>query len=123
LLLPSGANGPAFLAFPNHFAIRTYNNSVAYALGVGLLADRFAGGGVLRTAWPKETPLSLTERMDAQSALARLGFNPGTPDGVVGFNTRQALRSWQKARGLTADGYLSPEMVLRLRDEIAIPKS
>ena len=45
LLLPAGAEGPAFLALPNHFAIRTYNNSIAYALAVGLLADRFAGGG------------------------------------------------------------------------------
>jgi lytic murein transglycosylase len=122
LMLPSGLRGPAFLLFPNHFAIRTYNNSSAYALGVGLLADRFGGGGPTKTPWPKETPLSLTERMDAQSALARLGFNPGQPDGVVGLGTRQALRAWQKARGLPADGYLSPEMVLRLRDEIAVPK-
>jgi membrane-bound lytic murein transglycosylase B len=122
LMLPSGLRGPAFLLFPNHFAIRTYNNSSAYALGVGLLADRFGGGGPTRTPWPKETPLSLTERMDAQSALAKLGFNPGQPDGVVGLGTRQALRAWQKARGLPADGYLSPEMVLRLRDEIAVPK-
>jgi membrane-bound lytic murein transglycosylase B len=121
LILPSGVRGPAFLIFPNHFAIRTYNNSLAYALGVGLLADRFGGGGLLRTPWPKETPLSLTERMDAQTALTKLGFNPGAPDGVVGLGTRQALRAWQKSKGLPADGYLSPEMVLRLRDAIAVP--
>ncbi len=121
LMLPSGYKGPAFLLLPNHFAIRAYNNSSAYALGVGLLADRFGGAGPLKTPWPKETALSLTERMDAQTALAKLGFYPGQPDGVVGIGTRQALRSWQKAKGLPADGYLSPEMVLRLRDEIAVP--
>lgn len=121
LILPSGMRGPAFLVFPNHFAIRTYNNSLAYALGVGLLADRFSGAPTLRTPWPKETPLSLTERMDAQTALMKLGYNPGQPDGVVGLGTRQALRAWQKAKGLPADGYLSPEMVLRLRDAIAVP--
>jgi len=115
LLLPSGAAGPAFLALPNHFVIRTYNNSTAYALAVGLLADRFAGGGPLRTPWPHETPLSLTDRMDAQAALIRLGFNPGAPDGVVGVSTRSALRAWQASRRLLADGYLSPEMVARLR--------
>jgi lytic murein transglycosylase len=115
LLLPSGAAGPAFLALPNHFAIRTYNNSTAYALGVGLLADRFAGGGPLSTPWPHETALSLTDRMDAQTALIRLGFNPGAPDGVVGVSTRAALRAWQASRRLPADGYLSPDIVARLR--------
>ena len=115
LLLPSGARGPAFLALPNHFAIRAYNNSIAYALGVGLLADRFAGGGPLRTPWPPEAPLSLTDRLDAQTALARLGFNPGAADGAIGLMTRQALRAWQKSQSLPADGYLSPEIVARLR--------
>jgi lytic murein transglycosylase len=115
LLLPAGYTGPAFLAMPNHFAVREYNNSIAYALGVGLLADRFAGGGPLRAAWPKEAALSLTDRLDAQTALIRLGFNPGPPDGAIGLMTRQALRAWQKSQGLPADGYLSPAMVARLR--------
>jgi lytic murein transglycosylase len=115
LILPCGAHGPAFLVFPNHFAIRTYNNSVPYALAVGLLADRFAGGGPLVTPWPHETPLSLDDRLAAQTALLNLGFNPGQADGVIGLGTRQALRAWQKAHGLPADGYLSPDMVQRLR--------
>jgi lytic murein transglycosylase len=115
LLLPAGAAGPAFLALPNHFAIRTYNNSIAYALAVGLLADRFAGAGPLRTPWPRETPLSLTDRLDTQAALIRLGFNPGPADGAIGLMTRQALRAWQKSQGLPADGYLSPQVVARLR--------
>jgi hypothetical protein len=117
LVAPAGANGPLFLLFPNHFAIRKYNNSLAYALGVGMLADRFTGGGQLARAWPAETPLSLVDRMTAQRALAALGFNPGAADGVVGLNTRSALRAWQKARGLTADGYLSIDMVQRLSAE------
>jgi membrane-bound lytic murein transglycosylase B len=117
LSAPAGAAGPLFLLLPNHFAIRKYNNSIAYALGVGLLADRFAGGGPLVAPWPAETPLGITDRIAAQQALARAGFNPGEPDGVVGLNTRATLRAWQKARGLTADGYLSPEMVRRLRSE------
>jgi membrane-bound lytic murein transglycosylase B len=120
LIAPSGANGPIFLAFPNHFAIRKYNNSTAYALGVGLLADAIAGGGQLVRAWPAETPLALDDRLAAQRALAKLGFDPGQPDGVIGVNTRTALRAWQKARGLTADGYLSLDMVSRLRSEAQV---
>jgi hypothetical protein len=114
LLLPSGAGGPAFLALPNHFVIRGYNNSIAYALTVGLLADRFAGGPGVVTAWPLETPLSLEQRMAAQSALGKLGYGPVTVDGMIGAGTRQALRAWQKSQGLPADGYLSPMMVQRL---------
>jgi membrane-bound lytic murein transglycosylase B len=115
LLLPAGADGPAFLAFPNHFVIRTYNNSLAYALSVGLLADRIGGAAPLVTAWPKETPLSLEDRMEAQQTLAKLGYSPGPPDGQIGLGTRQALRAWQKDRGLPADGYLSPAMIARLK--------
>ena len=120
LLAPAGASGPVFLLLPNHFVIRKYNNSVAYALAVGLLADRIAGGGPLVKPWPAETPLSLADRMTAQRALAALGFTPGTPDGVVGMGTRTALRAWQKARGLTADGYLSPVMVDKLKTEAGV---
>lgn len=120
LILPSGVNGPAFLTFPNHMAIRRYNNSTAYALGVGLLADRFGGEGPLVTPWPYEIPLSLADRMAAQTALAKLGFNPGAPDGVIGSGTRTALRAWQKARGLPADGYLSIDLVKKLRDEAGV---
>jgi len=122
LVLPCGAAGPAFLALPNHFTIRTYNNSLAYALSVGLLADRIGGAPALVTPWPHEVALSLTDRLDAQGALAKLGYNPGTADGVVGLGTRQALRAWQKARGLPADGYLSPDMVKRLRADVAAGK-
>jgi membrane-bound lytic murein transglycosylase B len=117
LVAPAGAGGPIFLLFPNHFAIRKYNNSTAYALGIGLLADAFAGGAPLVKPWPAETPLAISDRIGAQTALAKLGFSPGSPDGVVGVNTRTALRAWQKSRGLIADGYLSMDMVRRLNVE------
>jgi len=115
LILPSGADGPAFLVLPNHFVIRTYNNSLAYALTVGLLADRIGGAGPLATAWPHETPLSLEDRMAAQTALAKLGYNPGAPDGLIGMGTRQAIRAWQRDHRLPADGYLSPAVLEQLK--------
>ena len=120
LILPAGAAGPAFLALPNHFAIRKYNNSTSYALGIGLLADRFGGGGPIVGTWPVDAPLSLSDRMAAQIALARLGFDPGAPDGVVGAGTRKALRAWQQSRGLPADGYMSMDMVQRLKAQAGL---
>lgn len=121
LVAPTGASGPAFLLFPNHFAIRKYNNSLAYALAVGLLADRFAGMGPLVRPWPTETPLSLADRMTAQRALNALGYDVGPPDGLIGLKTRAALRGWQKARGMPADGYLSMAVVQRLTTEAQDP--
>jgi lytic murein transglycosylase len=121
LVAPAGADGPAFLLFPNHFAIRKYNNSLAYALAVGMLADRFSGRGALVKPWPAETPLSLADRMTAQRALAALGYDVGAPDGIVGMKTRAALRAWQKDQGLTADGYLSLAMVQRLTAQAQDP--
>lgn len=115
LILPSGAGGPAFLVSANHLVIKKYNNSTAYALAAGLLADRIAGAGPLRTPWPRETPLSTDARIEAQQDLAQLGFDPGSADGAIGPKTRHALQAWQKARGLTADGYLSVDMVQKLR--------
>ena len=107
LLLPSGASGPAFLALPNHYVIRKYNNSTSYALGVGLIADGVCGKMPVRTSWPVEPPLSLQQRIRTQQALKAAGFDPGSQDGVIGINTRQAIRDWQRANHRPADGYLS----------------
>lgn len=115
LIMPMGWRGPGFLAFPNHMAIRAYNNSTSYALAVGLLADRLGGRAPMVQAWPYEAPTSLADRMAAQEALARLGFDPGTPDGVIGAGTRKAVRAWQASKGLPAEGYLSGELLARLK--------
>ncbi|MDB5458380.1 MAG: lytic murein transglycosylase, partial [Caulobacteraceae bacterium] len=120
LIVPAGATGPAFLLFPNHFVIRKYNNSTAYALAVGLLADRIAGAGPLTVAWPRGEPLSIADRVGAQKSLIALGYDPGTPDGVIGVNTRQALRAWQKVKAMPADGYLTPALSSRLQAEAAL---
>lgn len=60
LILPAGAGGPAFLVTKNFRTIRSYNDSIAYALGVGLLSDRIAGAAALRTPWPAGERASLT---------------------------------------------------------------
>jgi len=110
ILLPQGARGPAFLALPNHYVIRRYNNSASYALAIGLTADGIAGKPGLVGTWPSDAPLSRDQRIGAQRALTALGYDTQGVDGVIGSNTRSALRRWQIASGRIADGYLSAEL-------------
>ena len=107
ILLPQGARGPAFLALPNHYVIRRYNNSVSYALAIGLTADGVQGKPGLVASWPDDAPLSREQRVGAQRALTALGYDTQGVDGVIGANTRAALRRWQQANGRLADGYLT----------------
>ncbi len=110
ILLPQGARGPAFLALPNHYVIRAYNNSVSYALAIGLTADGIQGKPALSKAWPSDAPLSRDQRIGAQRALTALGYDTQGIDGVIGANTRAALRRWQIANGRLADGYLTADL-------------
>ncbi|TFW12645.1 lytic murein transglycosylase [Brevundimonas intermedia] len=110
ILLPQGANGPAFLALPNHYVIRRYNNSVSYALAIGLTADGIMGKPALSKAWPNDPSMSREQRIGAQRALTQLGYDTQGVDGVIGSNTRAALRRWQVATGRIADGYLTPTL-------------
>ncbi len=109
VILPAGARGPAFLVFDNFGAILKYNRSTAYALAVGLLSEEVAGrSGRVATLWPREDkPLALDDRKALQQALIDRGYDPGPVDGIIGAGTKRALRAWQKAAGLPADGYAS----------------
>ncbi|WP_068830381.1 lytic murein transglycosylase [Pseudomonas sp. BMS12] len=116
LLLPAGHRGPAFLVFGNFGAILKYNNSSSYALAVGLLGASFDGGGQISGGWPKdERPLGRSERIALQEGLAARGYNPGPADGIIGANTRRAVRAFQQSLGLPADGYPTPALLQRLR--------
>lgn len=115
IYLPAGARGPAFLVFANFSVILKYNNAASYALAVALLADRMAGGDGVRHAWPRdERPLSRDERLRFQTALNAAGFDCGTPDGVLGRKTRNALRAYQKSRGVPADGFATASLLAML---------
>ena len=116
LLLPAGYRGPAFLVLDNFRAILKYNNSSAYALGVSMLAQRFQGSGYIRGSWPKDDlPLTRSERIELQTLLTAKNFDAGSPDGIIGANTRQAIRGAQKSLGWPADGYPTHRLLESLR--------
>jgi lytic murein transglycosylase len=116
ILQPAGARGPAFLVGANFRAILRYNNSTSYALSVGLLAQRLAGGPGVYAAWPRDLPALTRGQLRAlQTMLNERGFTSGTPDGLMGPATRGALRRYQRSVGLPADGYPTPDLLQRLQ--------
>lgn len=111
LVLPGGVRGPAFLVYDDFRVIMKWNRSTSYALAVGLLADRFAGGAPLVAGGRNDPPLTRDEVLQLQSDLVTLGFLKTIPDGVLGPVSRQAARSFQRANGLPADGYVDAALI------------
>jgi lytic murein transglycosylase len=105
LLMPAGANGPAFLVFKNYDAAYSYNGADSYALAISLLSDRLKGLPGIRTPWPTDDAgLSRAERKELQVLLLKRGYDIGEPDGAIGEKTRQAIADFQVRSGLPRDG-------------------
>ncbi len=116
IIVLAGHQGPAFLVRENFRAIMRYNPSTSYALAVALLADRMAGRPGIVGTWPRqEAALSKDERVELQQRLATLGMDPGTADGIVGANTRNAVRRFQASIGAIPDGFATKSLLERLR--------
>ena len=116
VILPAGAQGPAFLGYANFRTTMTYNPSTFYALTVGHLADRYAGSGPIQRMPDNETAISVADVRELQELLNRNGFDSGEPDGRVGRQTRAAIRAYQQSAGLPMDGYASVVLLQALRD-------
>ena len=116
ILVLAGHQGPAFLVRENFRAIMRYNPSTSYALAVALLADRMVGKPGVLGSWPRqEQALNKDERMELQQRLAARGLEPGVADGIVGANTRNAVRRFQGSVGAIPDGFATKALLDRLR--------
>lgn len=115
LVVPAGHQGPAFLAYDNFRVIMGWNRSEFYAIAVGHLADRIAGAGMLQNPPPEDAPaMSRDNIISLQEALLERGYDVGKPDGIMGPATRSAIRQFQAANGLIADGYPGETVLTRL---------
>ena len=116
ILLPAGADGAAFMIFKNFDVIERYNTADAYVIGVGHLSDRLKGGRPIQANWPRgDRALTFSEREELQDRLTRAGFSTQGVDGRIGPNTINAVRDYQRSKGLVPDGYPSLRLLKKLR--------
>jgi len=115
LLMPAGVNGPIFLTFKNFDVIKKYNNSTSYALGITVLAESLQGKKTITRDWPRrDKPLTRSHKKALQQALTNQGYSTGGIDGMIGPNSRRAVRAWQRANKLPADGYVNQALLRRI---------
>jgi lytic murein transglycosylase len=116
VLLPAGHQGAAFLVFENFEVLESYNTADAYVIGVGHLADRIAGRPAIQGKWPRQDrALTYDERIELQTRLTKAGFDTKKIDAKIGPLTIQAVRDFQRAKGLVPDGYASLSVLKLLR--------
>ena len=116
LLLPAGADGPAFLVTHNFDVVFSYNAAESYSLAACVLADRLAGGQGIVAPWPTDDPgLSRAERRELQTLLARRGYDVGQPDGAIGNKTKEAIADFEGKVGLPVNGRASAKVLQALR--------
>jgi membrane-bound lytic murein transglycosylase B len=118
LFAPAGSDGPAFLVLNNFRSILHYNVATSYALGVGHLADRLKGYGPFVHPWPTdENHLALDQRVELQKLLVAKGLLVGDTDGIIGPATLDAVKTFQRSKGLPVDGFPSRTILELLRKE------
>jgi membrane-bound lytic murein transglycosylase B len=97
--------GPRFAVTGNFRAIKRYNNSDLYAIGVGHLADRIGGAGPLRGGFPPDANgMTKADRIALQRGLTARGFDTGGTDGVLGAKSRAAIGAYQASIGQAPTG-------------------
>lgn len=120
LLLASDYRGPAFLVYENYKVIKRWNNADKYAIAVGHLADRIVKRPPLSKQRPKDDKgMSRAQIEEIQTLLNGFGYDTGTPDGIAGSKTRNALRDFQNKHKLPADGFASLNMLNFLKQTAA----
>ena len=116
LLVLQGSTGPVFVLQKNFTVIKRYNNADKYALAVALLSDRIAGKPGLKQDWIRPyTPLNMTEKETLQRLLTQQGFYTGAVDGMIGAESRAAIKRFQANRGAEETGYPSKEVLHSLQ--------
>jgi lytic murein transglycosylase len=114
LVLPMGHKGPAFLTYDNYDVYLEWNQSITYTLTAANLAARLAGAPAYDRRNP-EPGLDGDQMKELQHRLQAKGYDVGGIDGILGTNTREAVRQEQMRLGLPVDGWPTPALLAGLK--------
>ena len=114
LIMPQGRKGPTFLAYPNFSVYLAWNKSFIYTTTAAYFATRLAGAAPYDHGNPSEG-LASSDMERLQRILQKKGYDVGKVDGILGGNTRAAVRQEQLKAGLPADGWPTRELLARLQ--------
>jgi len=116
LLMPAGRHGPAFIATPNFYVIKEYNESDLYALFVGHAGDRIQWGDSRFSAgWDRTDSMLRSDIAKMQRALEGKGYDVGGADGLPGFKTRRSIGDWQEKNGRKPTCWPSNALISAIR--------
>lgn len=118
VLLPSGSKGPAWMIYDNFKVIKRYNNANSYALAVAYLGDQIMERSGVVGEWPlDDQPIGRKDKKLLQAVLTEAGFDTQGVDGMIGPNSRAAIRQWQQSVGLPADAYVNQAVFEQLKQQ------
>lgn len=106
VIVPEGKKGNAYLVLNNFRKIMVWNRSENYALAIGTLADYIRTGKVWKPA--SENPavrLRTDDILKIQAFINRWGWSKVDEDGMLGTQTREAIKQVQQKAKLPQDGY------------------
>ncbi|MCX2731293.1 N-acetylmuramoyl-L-alanine amidase [Saccharopolyspora sp. NFXS83] len=125
-LLPAPPNGTA--TGPANFDAAVEQAVRVFQQRRGLITDGVVGPATYRAlidarwrlgdrslAYLVSKPISGDDVFALQERLLELGFDAGRPDGIFGWQTEQALRSFQRDYGLGNDGICGPNTLRALK--------
>jgi lytic murein transglycosylase len=113
ILLPQGRKGPAFLALPNFRVYFEWNQSFVYVTTAAYFATRLNGASVFKPGNP-DPSLSDSDMKLLQTKLESRGYDVGKIDGILGKNTRDAVKQEQIRLGLPADSWPTKKLLSKL---------
>ena len=53
--------------------------------------------------------------LEVQTKLSNMGYDVGTPDGIAGKKTENAVRMFQQSHGLQVNGQMNPATIQAIR--------
>lgn len=116
LIIPDGRKGVAYLVFGNFKRILIWNRSENYALTVGILAD-YINNELPHSAVKSAQQYKLTDKevKEVQAFANKLLRAKLKEDGILGPQTKKAVKRLQAKAGMHQDGYPDWQLLNKIR--------